>query len=62
MQVQGAGEKDVYEVDFHMAGSLGKPTTEKGNGRFVSQSCGTRQKFIYKKMSVRWTLKEEYPT
>lgn len=53
MQVQGTGEKDVYEVDFHVAGSLGKPTAEKGNGRFVSQSCGTRQKFIYKKMSVR---------
>lgn len=29
VQAQGGGEKDGYEVDFHMQGSLGKPTTEK---------------------------------
>ena len=51
MHGQSAGERDVYEVDFHMEGSLRKATTEKGKGRFMPQNPTTRQKFIYKKTS-----------
>ena len=37
MLVQSVGEKDVYEIGFYMQGSLGKPTTEKGKGRYIPQ-------------------------
>lgn len=59
LQGQGGGERDVREVDFHTEGSLQKPTTEKGKGISYLKSPNTRQKFIYEKISVRWTVEKD---
>ena len=60
MQVQGRGEKDGYEVDFHML-PLGSPLQRRKKEDSCLKSSNIREKIIDQKISVRWILEEYAP-